>query len=166
MDKKNNLKIRRAVRADLPVIVAIIKNSYHSKYAAAGEFYSVQHLCDPNYETENGPYYSLDIFVKSMASDLGGKLKKPFETFVAESGDGLIAFIILEKNRRAFWVNNIMVKKEWQGREVGAKLFEFAVKNKASVYLWVNSKNPAKKFWSKLGFKEMLQETLMYRKRK
>lgn len=159
-----NLRIRHAHKSDLPEIVKIVKNSYHKKYAAAGEFYSVQQLTDPNYKTENGPYYSLKIFIASMISDLENKLKRPFDFFVAESGKKLIAFIIIEKNRKSFWVNNIMVKKEFQGRDIGKYLFEFAVKNKELLYLWVNSKNPAKKFWSELGFREILQETLMVRR--
>ncbi|MBU1102710.1 GNAT family N-acetyltransferase [Patescibacteria group bacterium] len=158
-----NLKIRRVNREDLPEIIKIIKKSYHKKYAAAGEYYSVQQFTDPNYATENGPYYSLGIFVESMISDLKNKFKKPFEFFVAEFNKELIAFIILEKNRQTFWVNNVIVKKEFQGKDIGRRLFEFVVKNKKPVYLWVNSKNPAKKFWSELGFKEILQETLMFR---
>lgn len=163
MKKISDLYFRHANKKDLPEIVRIIKNSYHSKYAAAGEFYSIQQFCDPNYETENGPYYSVDFFVACMISGMKDKLDKPFETYVAEFQKQIVAFIVIEKNKRAFWVNNIMVKKEFQGRDIGELLFEFAVKNKSPLYLWVNSKNPAKKFWLKLGFTDVLQETLMLR---
>ncbi len=156
-----NLRVRRANKKDLPEIIEIIKGSYHKEYAAAGEFYSVQQFTDPNYATENGPYYSLKLFVASMVSDLENKLKKPFEFFVAESGKKIVAFVIIEKNKKAFWINNMMVKKEHQGGNIGKYLFEIVTKNKKPLYLWVNSKNPAKNFWLKVGFSEILQETLM-----
>ncbi len=162
MKKKTiNFKIRFATKKDLPVIIKIIKSSYHKKYAAAGEFYSVQQLVDPNYATENGPYGSLRMFKASMISDLKNKLKKPFELFVAKLGREVVAFIIIEKNNKSFWVNNLMVKRRFQKMGVGKYLFKVIAKNKKPLYLWVNSKNPAKKFWKKLGFKEILQETLM-----
>ncbi len=158
-----DLRIRNAGHKDLAAIKKIIRSSYHKKYAAAGEYYSVQQFTDPNYASESGPYYSLGIFVQSMISDLKSKLEKPFEFFVAKLNKELVAFIILEKNGQAFWVNNIMVKKEFQGMNIGERLFEFTTKNKKPLYLWVNSKNPAKKFWSKIGFKKILQETLMFK---
>jgi N-acetylglutamate synthase-like GNAT family acetyltransferase len=99
-----------------------------------------------------------------MISDLDKKLKKPFEFFVAEKNKEIVAFLIIEKNKKAFWINNMMVKKESQRKGIGKNLLEFASKNKKPLYLWVNSKNPAKHFWSKLGFKKILQETLMIKK--
>lgn len=46
------------------------------------------------------------------------------------------------------------------------KPFKFLVaeENKKPLYLWVNAKNPALKFWKKLGFKEVLREVLMIKK--
>ena len=156
--------IRPANKKDLPKVIKIIEDAFHRHYAAAGEFYSIQQFVDPNYATATGPYYSLKSFIKSMVSDLKHKLSKPFEFLVAEENKKIIGFIILEKNAGNFWISNVMVKKEFQKNGVGKQLFNFAVKNKKPLYLWVNTKNPAIKFWKKLGFKEILRESLMIKK--
>ena len=153
--------IRRANKKDLPEIIKIVKNSFHRYYAAAGEFYSAQQLVDPNYTSQTGPYYSREFFVKSLIKDLKTKIKKPFEFLISSEGKKITGFIILENNHGHYWINNVMLKKEFQGRGTGKKLFNFAAKNKKPVYLWVNTKNPAINFWKKLGFKKILNETLM-----
>jgi len=99
-----------------------------------------------------------------MISDLEDKFDEPFEFFVAEINKEIVGFIILENNEGKFWICNIMVKKNCQGQNIGEKLFNFAIKNKNPIYLWVNVKNPAIKFWERLGFKKVLQEELMIRK--
>lgn len=159
-----HLELRRASKNDLVEVIEVIKDSYHRKYAAAGEFYSVQHLTDPNYETENGPYQSIGVFVADMISDLPRKLKKPFEFYVAELKNEIAGFIIIEKNNKSFWINNVMVKRKFRKMGVGQFLFNSAGRNRRPLYLWVNSRNPAKKFWGRLGFKKVLQETLMIKK--
>lgn len=153
--------IRRANEKDLPEIIKIIKTSFHQNFAAAGEFYSAQQFVDPNYATATGPYYSLKTFIESMISDLKDKFCKPFDFFVAEINKEIVGFIIIENNKGKSWIVNIMVKKKYQRKNIGKKLFNFVVKNKKPIYLWVNVKNPAIKFWKKLGFKEVLRETLM-----
>lgn len=158
------MHIRKATKKDLPEIIKIIETSFHKQYPAAGEFYSIQQFTDPNYATQNGPYYSLKCFVKSMVCELKNKFRKPFEFFVAEINKKIVGFIILENNAGNFWVNNIIVKKGYRGRDIGKKLFNFAAKNKRPLYLWINAKNPATKFWKKLGFKEILREVLMIKK--
>lgn len=156
--------IRRAIKKDLPKIVHIIETSFHQKYPAAGEFYSAQHFSDPNYASSTGPYYSPEIFIKSMVRDLKNKFRKPFDIFIAKINKKIVGFIIIENNARNFWINNMMIQKEYQGKGIGKKLFNYVFKNKKPIYLWVNAKNPATKFWAKLGFKEVLREILMIKK--
>lgn len=110
-----------------------------------------------------------------MIKDLKGKFKKPFKFFVAENrNEKIVGFVILENNNGKFWINNAMVKKEYQNKGIGKKLFNAVSKNeglyrkvnnfrynKKPIYLWVNVKNPAMKFWRKFGFREILRESLM-----
>jgi len=165
------MKIRRARKKDLPAIIKIIKAVFHSNYPAAGEIYLSQLLVDPNYATATGPYYSREVFIKSLISDTRNKFGKPFEVFLVESDTSttlnikeIIGFIILENNKGNYWITNIMVKKKYQGKGVGKKLFDFATNNKKPLYLWVNAKNSAVKFWKNFGFKEILREILMIKK--
>lgn len=165
----SNVNIRKATKKDLPEIIKIVEGAFHKDYGAAGEFYAAQQMVDPNYASDTGPYSSSEMFMKSMIDDmrerLGKKFRYPFEIFVAEDRDkNTIGFITLENNAGNFWITNIMVEKKFQKNKVGKKLFEFVAKNKKPVYLWVNVKNPAIKFWKKLGFKEILRESLMRKK--
>jgi hypothetical protein len=43
-------------------------------------------------------------------------------------------------------------------------LFNRLAKGRGSLYLWVNERNPAVKFWGKLGFRKVLGEMLMVRR--
>lgn len=153
--------IRRAVLEDLGQIKQIIKGSFHRDYAAAGEFYSVQQLADPNYATQTGPYYSGGAFISSIIDGLEEKLREPFDFFVACEGGEIGGFIIMEGNNGRHWVNNIFIRQDRQDRGIGKLLFDFATRGKKELYLWVNSNNPAVSFWEKLGFRTVLQERLM-----
>ncbi len=165
------MHIRRATKKDLPQIIKIIKDSFHWHYPAAGEIYLSQLLVDPNYATATGPYYSREVFIKSLISDTKNKFGKPFEIFLAEIDTSttlknreVVGFIVLENNKGNYWITNIMVKKKCQGSGVGKKLFDFATNNKKPLYLWVNAKNSAVKLWKNFGFKEILREILMIKK--
>jgi len=158
------MNIRKATKKDLPKIVKVIENSFHRQYPAAGEFYSAELFADPNYATATGPYYSPQVFLKSIICELKNKFRQPFKFLIAEINKEIVGFIILEKRTKHFWIHNIMVKKEYQKKGVGKKLFNVATQNKKPIYLWVNAKNPALKFWKKLGFKEVLRESLMIKK--
>lgn len=158
------MKIRRATKKDLPKVIKIIKAAFHRRFPGMDAFYSAQQFAYPYYATSADPCYSREIFVKSMISDLKNRFRKPFEFFVAEIDKEMVGFIILEEHFGHFWVNNMMIQKKYQGRSIGKKLFNFVTKNKRPTYLGINVKNPALKFWKKLGFKEILQEVLMVRK--
>ncbi len=153
--------IRRAVPEDMEQIRGIIKGSFHGDYAAAGEFYSVQRMADPNYAAQTGPYCSREAFISSIIDGLEERLSKPFDFFVACEGKEIEGFIIMEDNNGSHWVNNIFVRQDRQGRGIAKRLFEFAAGGRKELYLWVNSDNPAVKFWEKLGFRTVLQERLM-----
>jgi len=158
------MKIRRATKKDLSKIIEIIKVTFHRRYPGMDNFYSAQQFADPYYASTAVPFYSKEVFIKSMISDLKNKFQKPFEIFVAEIEKEIAGFIILEKHLGNFWVNNMMIKKEYQGKGIGKKLFAFATKNKRPLYLGVNAKNPALKFWKRMGFKEISQDVLMVKK--
>jgi len=158
------MKIRRVTKKDLPEIIEIIKTAFHYQYTGMDTFYCAQQFVDPYSTLTTAPLYSKEIFIKSMISDLKNKFKKPFEFFVAETKKEIVGFIVLEKHLGNFWINNMMVKKEYQGKGIGKKLFKFATKNKGPLYLGVNAKNPAFKFWKKMGFKEVLRDVLMIKK--
>lgn len=101
--------------------------------------------------------------MKSIIKNLKNNFQKPFEIWVAGKEE-IVGFIVLENVRGNFWVNHIMVKKRYQRKNLGKKLFNFVTKNKKPLYLWINLKNPALKFWKSLGFKEILREVLMIKK--
>ena len=155
--------VRMAKPDDLEQIKKIVRDSFHEDYAAAGEFYSVQQMADPNYATQTGPYYDMEAFVKDIIDGMEEKLSEPFECFVACNGGDVVGFIVTENNNSRHWVNNIFVGKGHQAEGIGKELFDFASRGKRELYLWVNSKNPAVDFWENLGFKTVLQERLMRR---
>lgn len=153
--------IRRAAPEDIEQIKGVIKGSFHKDYAAAGEFYSVQQMADPNYATQTGPYYSRGAFISSIIDGLEEKLSSPFDFFVACEYGKIAGFIIMENNKGRHWVNNIFIRQDRQGRGIAKRLFEFAARGRKEIYLWVNSDSPAVEFWGKLGFRTVLQERLM-----
>lgn len=155
------LKIRRATAKDLPALRRIFLAAYHASYAAAGEFYANRELVDPNYATSNGPYYKRDTYVRRNLESIKARLKPPFCCWLAVREKKLAGYIITERNQGKLWINDLLVSKSAQRSGIGRQLFEHATRGQKSIYLWVNSANPAQKFWKKMGFKLLLQESLM-----
>ncbi len=157
------MEIKKATLRDIGGMKKVLYDAFHNHYAAAGEFYAIEQLVDPNYATQTGPYYSKEMFISENAKSLKRRLRPPFQAFVAKDQGKIIGYIICEKHKGKLWVNDIVVRREYQKKDVGKKLFKEAIRDK-KVYLWVNAKNPAKEFWKKLGFKEILREILMIKK--
>ncbi|MFH0949092.1 MAG: GNAT family N-acetyltransferase [Candidatus Aenigmatarchaeota archaeon] len=155
------IKIRKAHSGDILQMVKVLQDAYHKNYSAAGEFYARQELVDPNYETTSGPFYSTKMFVAENVKSMRRRLKKPFKAFVMLDKNSIIGYIIIEDHLGRTWINDMVIKKDYQNRCLGKKLFRHATKGKNKVYLWVNTKNPALRFWKKQGFKELLRECLM-----
>lgn len=176
MKRTSEIKIRKATTRDLKGIANILRAAYHRHYAAAGEFYAYAELVDPNYETSSGPYYSRREFVDANIRSIRARLRPPFRALVAVTADGknvgkIVGYIILEKHKGRLWVNDTAVHPKHHGRGIATALFRAALghhsksKGKHEVWLWVNAKNPALRFWKRLGFKEVLREVLMTRKK-
>ncbi|MBU0530088.1 MAG: GNAT family N-acetyltransferase [Nanoarchaeota archaeon] len=158
------IKIRKARLADANRMIQVLVDAYHGNYSAAGEYYSRQELVDPNYQITSGPYNSREVFVRENVKSLNKRLKSPFEAFVMFDDNDMIGYIIIENHLGRTWINDIIIKKNYQNKDLGRKLFLHATKNKKQIYLWVNMKNPAFKFWKKMGFNEVLKECLMMKK--
>jgi GNAT superfamily N-acetyltransferase len=107
------------------------------------------------------PYYSYNIFLKNNLLSLKERIEKPYFCYVLLLDEKLIGYIIIEKHLKRFWVNDLIIDVKYQKKGYGEMLFKYALKDKKDVYIWVNEKNKAKKFWEKQGFKKVLTEVLM-----
>jgi GNAT superfamily N-acetyltransferase len=159
-----SITIRKATSRDVPAMKAAFRAAWHGDYAAAGEYYASGELVDPYYETSSGPYGSQDVLLESTADTIKDRIKAPFSAFVACDGEKVVGYAICEKNRNQFWVNDLIVSRNYQNRGIGGMLFNRLAKGRGSLYLWVNERNPAVKFWGKLGFRKVLGEMLMVRR--
>jgi ribosomal protein S18 acetylase RimI-like enzyme len=144
-------------------MVKVLMSAWHRDYGAAGEFYAASQLSDPNYATQTGPYASIEEFVSVNAQSIKERIKEPFTAHVALDNGRIVGYIICEHQPGGLWVNDAVVLPEFQSKGVGKALFEHATKGADNKYIWiwVNTKNPATNFWKKLGFEEVLTETLM-----
>lgn len=158
-----DIKIRKASLKDLKDIKNIFLNSVKKEYFGAGEYYFREELVDPNYKSLTGPYYSKEHFIKNNLKSLKERLVKPYLSYVMLFKKEMIGFIIIEKHLGRYWINDFVIKEEYQKKGYGDYFFKYLKKDKKEIYLWVNKKNPAKKFWEKEGFKEVLEEVLMKR---
>jgi GNAT superfamily N-acetyltransferase len=156
-----NTEIRKANSKDIEYMIKILESSAHKNHDGAGEYYLRDEFTDPNYASTSGPYYSTNLFLKNNILNLRKRLRKPYTTYVLLLKKEIIGYIIIENYMNRYWVNDLVIKKEYRRFGYGKKLFNHALKNKKEVYLWVNDKNPGKKFWEKLGFKTILTESLM-----
>lgn len=156
--------IRKATAKDVPGMKAAFREAWHEDYAAAGEYYASGQLVDPYYETSSGPFGSRKVLVESTADTIKDRISGPFTAFVACDGKKVVGYAICEKNRRQFWLNDLIVAKSHQKQGIGLKLFDTLAKEHDHLYLWVNEKNPAVRFWEKLGFRKVLGETLMLKR--
>ena len=159
------MKIRQATADDVEDMKKVLTEAFHESYIGAGEFYSSNEFVDPNYATSSGRYYNLQALLKDNLNNISNRLEEPFKAFVAVENE-IIGYAITEKHNGKLWINDMVVKPDQQKKGIGKKLFEVATKNHEQVYIWVNSKNPAIKFWEKLGFDTVLEEKLMMTKLK
>jgi ribosomal protein S18 acetylase RimI-like enzyme len=158
-----NIKIRKTTLKDLLQIKEILLNALHKDYFGAGEYYFREEFVDPNYSSLKGPYYSKEQFIKNNLKSLKERITKPYLSYVLFLKKEMVGYIIIEKHLKRYWINDFVIKKEFQDKGYGKIFFDFLIKDKKDVYIWVNKKNPAKKFWEKQGFKEVLEEVLMKR---
>lgn len=159
------MKIRQATTDDVEGMKKVLIEAFHDSYIGAGEFYSSNQFVDPNYATSSGSYYDLKALLEDNLNNIGNRLEEPFKAFVAVDNE-LIGYAITEKHKGKLWINDLVVKPGKQKKGIGKKLFEAVTKNHDQVYIWVNSKNPAIKFWENLGFSTILEEKLMMSKLK
>ena len=155
------VSIRRARAGDVGQMVDALVDAYHGNYSAAGEYYARQEMVDPNYETTSGPYYSRSMFVEENAKSIRSRLREPFRAFVLLDGKRIVGYIITEDHLGRTWINDTVIRRGYQSRGLGKRLFRHAARGKKEVYLWVNAKNPARDFWKREGFSEVLRECLM-----
>lgn len=160
MNKKIT-KIREATERDILPIAEIYKQAIHRNYSGAGEYYLREEYTDPNYESSSGPYHTTETLLKSNLRTLKKRIKSPYTTYVILEKEKVVGYIIVENHLGRYWVNDLVISSEFRNKGYARELFDYAMKDKKDVYLWVTSKNPAKKFWEKLGFKEVLKESLM-----
>jgi GNAT superfamily N-acetyltransferase len=153
--------IRKAKKEDLKSMILVFKKSIHNSYDGAGEYYFKEEYVDPNYKSLTGPYYSYNLFLKNNLLSLKERIEKPYFCYVLLLDEKLIGYIIIEKHLKRFWVNDLIIDVKYQKKGYGEMLFKYALKDKKDVYIWVNEKNKAKKFWEKQGFKKVLTEVLM-----
>lgn len=154
-------EIRKARLKDIKSMIKILESSAHKNHDGAGEYYLRDEFTDPNYASTSGPYYSANLFLKNNIQGLKKRLSKPYTAYVLLLKEEVIGYIIVEKYLNRYWVNDLVIKREYQKNGQGKKLFNHVLKGKKDVYLWVNDKNPGKKFWEKIGFKTILTESLM-----
>ena len=158
------MEIRESTIGDIDKMKEVLRDAFHDTYAGAGEFYSSSQLVDPNYSSGAGPYYDIKSFLEDNLTNIENHLKEPFKSFVAVENNEIVGYLIVEMHKGKLWINDVVVRRDYQKGGVGKKLFEIATKNQDNVYIWVNSKNPALNFWRKLGFGEVLEEKLMVKK--
>jgi GNAT superfamily N-acetyltransferase len=157
------IKIKKATKKDVPAMKGVLRAAWHDNYAAAGEYYATGEFVDPYYETSSGPYGSQKVLLESTAKTIKDRIGGSFSAFVACDGKKVVAYVIGERNLKQFWINDLIVSKKYQGQGLGIALFEQLAKKHGHLYLWVNEKNPAVKFWEKMGFRKVLGEQLMVR---
>lgn len=157
------MKIRKASVKDIDFMKKIFLKSTHKDYFGAGEFYLREEYVDPNYKSMSGPYNSRKTFIKNNVESLKERVKAPYLSYVLISEKEIVGYIIVEKHLNRYWVNDLIIDKDHQNKGYAKSLLDKVIKDKKNVYLWVNTKNPAKKFWEKESFKEVLKESLMKR---
>ena len=155
------MKIKKTTLKDIPLMKEILVNALHKDYSGAGEFYFREEYVDSNYKSMTGPYTSRKTFIKNNMKSLKERIEKPYHSYVLFSEKELLGYIIIEKHLNRYWINDLVIKKDFQNKGLGKILLDHVIKSKKNVYLWVNKKNPAKKFWEKQGFKDVLEEVLM-----
>ncbi len=157
------IKIKRITLKDILQIKEILINALHKDYSGAGEYYFREEFVDPNYSSLKGPYYSREQFITNNLNSLKERINKPYFSYGLFLKKEMIGYAIIEEHLKRYWINDFVIKKEFQDKGYGKLFFDFLIKDKKDVYLWVNNKNPAKRFWAKQGFKKVLEEVLMKR---
>jgi N-acetylglutamate synthase-like GNAT family acetyltransferase len=160
-----SMLIRRATPGDVRGMKDVLRDAFHDSYIGAGEFYSSSQLVDPNYATTSGSYYSLQSLLEDNLSSIEGRLKGPFNAFVAVERGEIVGYAITEIHKKKLWINDMVVRRDKQKRGIGRQLFDAATKGHGQIHIWVNSKNPSMEFWKKMGFGEVLEEKLMVKNR-
>ena len=161
----DSVKIIPADSSHVKEMTLLLMSAWHRNYGAAGEFYSAQQFTDPNYETQTGPYASVEQFVQANAESIENRLKPPFSAWLVHDGSNILGYAICEHTKHGVWVNDVVVSPEHHREGIGRTLFEHIVEQHRGkkMWIWVNANNPAVDFWKKMGFKEVLKEVLMKR---
>ena len=145
------MEVRLGRKEDVQGVVEVIKDAWTSYYCAADGYWM-------GGET-------LEKMIKCSVDYLEGKdpyIPEIPKYYVAEENGETVGFMFLNTNfYERFWIWDLMVKKAWQGKGVGKKLFETAAKDGKEIYINVNPENPAMAFWDKLGFKTIRKSVVM-----
>lgn len=93
-------------------------------------------------------YYFGELQVSTEAEKFRSNLKAVSNTYVYDDG-AVKGFVRLNGNE----IEKLFVEPVLQGQAIGAKLLEYAVRNKGASFLWALEKNVrAIKFYEKRGF--------------
>lgn len=147
--EKMKFSIRKAKRSDFSKFVRVDKEAWHNKYIGILDYYDRTETPVKSIKWDKEHYFH---------SGKEGKLS----IFVADSNGEILGYIVLLERLLRVWVQDILVRKMYQGNGIGTALMNYVLKQKHHVFLTVNKKNKrAIKFFKKFGFKPILEDMLM-----
>jgi len=153
MKEKNNFVIRKAKKKDFAKFIKVDKEAWHNNYVGIMDYYDGTEKPVKSIEWDKEHF---------LYPNKEGKLS----VFVAENNGEILGYVVLLGHLHRTWLEDILVRRKYQGKRVGTALVNYALKNKKRVFLTVNEKNKrAIKFFKKFGFKPILEDMLMMEKR-
>jgi GNAT superfamily N-acetyltransferase len=150
--KKHTISVRKGAKKDKEVVLQILKESWHSGFAGTLD-------CLWRTETEGRT-------AEELSDYLDGKLPEyPHpQTWLAFCDGKPAGALSCGTHRGRFWLWEIFVKHKYRGLGIGERLVGAALKDCThKVYLDVNIRNPAVKFWRKMGFRPVVRSMVMVR---
>lgn len=148
---KHAITVRKGTRSDIPLVLGLQREAWHEGFAASFDYL----WCSETLETT----------IREIRTYLNGKLPEypnP-ESYLAFCDGKLAGALTCGKHRTRFWVWDVFVRKRFRGLGIGERLLKAALKGRKEAYIEVNVKNPALKFWTRMGFKPLVRSVVMVR---